>query len=159
MATLIDATYLQGCVTPDVYLRLFDRAGTGVADSTYVAACIARADSKVRMRVFAYLGALDAAGGTVDEAIKGACAQYAMLEAVVFNPMFGGKDDQAPFIAGAKLADDFFDRLARDDRNRVVTSAAGRARPVASVSNAQTADGTYTNPFSRAADGKDPSGY
>jgi hypothetical protein len=156
---IIAASDIQARVAPDVYLRMFDRDRDGVADAAYLTTCIATADSKVRMRLAAAFPIeVDAAGGTVDEAIKGACVSYACLEAVIYNPLFNGTQ-QAPFAALAKMADEFFDRLVRDNRNRPKTSAMGRAKPWAATVNSTDSTGAPTNPMTRVADGKDGSGY
>jgi hypothetical protein len=158
MPALITAADIEARVPPDEYLKLYDRDGDGVADAAFVTTCITTADSRVRMQLYAHVGAPDAAGGTVDEAIKAACVSYACLEAVLYTPLYSDAA-AAPYKAGADRADKFLERLAKDDRARVVTANTGRARPVASVSNATDADGLPTNPLGRAASGRDPSAY
>lgn len=161
MGTLITSADIQSRVPPDDYLKMFDRDRDGTPDAPVLATCINTGDSKVRMRTQAYFGgvALDDPHGAVDEAIKDCVVAYACECAVIYNPLYSDRD-AAPFRAAAKRADEFLDRLARDDRNRVVTAAGGRARPRAVLDNAVGSDGvTPTNPFNRAADGSDRTGF
>jgi hypothetical protein len=143
-------------VPADVYIRMFDRDGDGIADADVVESCIATADSKVKMRCYAAFGDdFDAIGGTVDEAIKAMTVAYAFIEAVMYNPLFTA-DDRGAFSGALKLADQFFDRLTKDNGNRVRTSAVGRAQPRGRVNNTLDENGVPTNPFTQAADRRTP---
>lgn len=116
------------------YLKLFDRTGVGTVDTAFVAQCIADGESEVNMRLFAALGnsTLDAAGGTVDAAVKRVAVTYAVRCALLLNPLLTDQDT-APYRNAFKWADDFLDRLCKDRQNRVVTSRAGITEPTASV--------------------------
>lgn len=141
------------------YLKLFDRAGVGVVDAAFVATCLADGTSEVDMRLRAAFGTtLDAAGGTVDAAVKRVAVTYAIRAALLLNPLLTDAD-AAPYKPAFKWADDFLDRLTKDKQNRLVTSEAGRAQPRPRTSQTATADGTPTNPFGRARDGSDGSAF
>lgn len=156
MGTYITAADLIARQTPDVFVRLFDRDGDGIADSDVIESCIATAESKVKMRCYAAFGAdFDALGGTVDEAVKGMTCAYAFIEAVMYNPLFTN-DDKGAFAGALKIADAFFDRLVKDNGNRVRTSAVGRAQPRGRVNNTVDEFNNPTNPFAQAADRKSP---
>lgn len=156
---MITASDIQARMTSDDYLKVFDRAGVGAADSGFVATCIADAESRVNMRLIAAFGTtLDAAGGTVDSAVKAACVAYAVSYAINLNPLITDAET-APYRRAVRDADEFFDRLAKDNATRAVTSPVGRARPHASLSNAIDDAGNPTNPLVRAADRRDGSAY
>lgn len=157
---LIEAADVSARVSAEDYLKLFDNTGAGTVNATFLAATLATACSEVAMATAAAFGgvALDADGGTADEALKAFAVYTAIKHALFGNPLCG-EGDAAPYAAAIKWADAFIERAAKDSRARPVTSVVGRARPRASVLNTQDAAGDYTNPFVRAADKKDPSGF
>lgn len=142
------------------YLKLFDLDGVGTVSATFLAACLADGESEVNMRLYAAFGeqTLAGASGTVDAAIKRAMVVYAIRCALMLNPLTGD-EDAAPFAKAFKWADDFFDRLTKDVKNRPVTSGIGRSKPRAEVINTEDAAGVSTAPLRRSADRQDPTGY
>ncbi len=160
MALYITAADLQALQDPETYVRLFDRNNDGIADADFVAKCIAIADSKVKMRCNSAFGGtdFDVEGGTVDEAIKAMTCAYAFVEAVMYSPIYTA-DEKNAFSGAKKAADEFFNALVKDFNNRPKTAGTRRAQPYARVTNTETTDGTPTNPFTRAADRRDPSAF
>jgi hypothetical protein len=148
-------------VSSDVYNRAFDRnaSGSDTEVDAFAQVCINDAESEIYMRIGAELpGLFTDNGATVDPAVVGHTVQVALWNGVKSNPSAGGEQD-APFLRAYKLAMDFFDRLLRDDRNRLRTSSGGRAQPRGNLDNAQDLSGVYNSPYSRAADRKDGSGF
>lgn len=150
---LISASDISSRFTADLYLKVFDKDRDGTADSAFVSQCISTAESIVSMRTRAAFGAdFDLSGGTVDEAIKGVVVDVAVWEAVKYSPL--QTDAKAPFRQSYNDAMAFLDRLVKDDRNRVKTSAVGRPSPRAEVRNGTNESGETTSPFRDVADGK-----
>lgn len=138
-------------------MRAFDRTGTGSADSAFVTLCINTAESEATMLCgAAFPGNFNDGGAAVDEAVKHHLCVMAHWAAV--SPQLSASPG-SPLGESYKLARKFFENLARDNFNRLRTSAGGRARPRARVANAQDSSGEYTNPFSRAADKKDKTAF
>jgi len=139
------------------YLKLFDRAGVGVVDVAFVATCIADGTSELNSRLQAAFGeTLDEAGGTIDPVMKRVASIYAIRAALLLNPLLTD-NDAAPLQKAFKWADDFVDKLTKDQQRRLVTSPVGRARPRPRVNNTTTDDGTPTDPFGRVRNGRDGS--
>jgi hypothetical protein len=157
----ITTTDVKARLSSDMYARVFDRNadGTSIEIDAFCTQCIADAESEINMRTRAYLTQyFNSNGATVDPAVISYEIDVVCMHAVKRYPSAQGERD-APFYRSYKLAMDFFDRLAKDDRNRLITSAGGRAEPVGNVNNVQQVDGTFNQPFGRSADGKDPSGF
>lgn len=156
---LITASDIQARMTTEAYDRVWDKDGTGSVDSSFQAVCIASATSEARMRCgAAFPEDWETNGATPDVAIVDHVCALAIYKGVRLNPSAGGQ--VSPYEKAYKEALDFFDRLSRDDRNRLRTSYGGRARPRADIENLTRAgDGVETNAYVRSADQKDPSGF
>lgn len=160
----IGAADIQARMSAQDYNRAFDRDGDGSSQkiAANVAQAIAEAQSWLNMRLGESLGPtvqLDAQGAVVDEFLKSHLCSVAIWSAVRYSPLAVG-DPKSPYRQAYVDAEAFVERLRKDDGARLQTSAAGRARPVASVSNLRGPDGlTPAGPFVRVADGKDGSGY
>jgi hypothetical protein len=148
-------------MSSDAYLRVFDRDGTGAADETFMETCAMDAESEASMRTGAsFPGYFDEDGATVDPAIIRHMVALTIYNAVRLNPSAGGGEKElGAFEKSNKQALDFFDRLSRDDRNRLRTGAGGRARPRAAAINTTDDCGEPTNPFTRVMDRKDSSRF
>jgi hypothetical protein len=141
------------------YLKLFDRAGAGVADAAFVATCLGDGQSELDTRLFAAFGeTLDAAGGQVDAVMKRVAVTYAIRCALLLNPLLTDAD-AAPYKAAFAWADDYVQKLTEDQEHRLVVSPVGRARPRPRTTQTTTPDGAPTNPFGRARDGVDGSNF
>jgi hypothetical protein len=154
---------LQARMSAADYARAFDRDGDG--DPTKIAnnatQAIKEATSWINVRLgeaFGPLVALDANGALVDEYVKSQLCAVAIWSAVRYSPLAVG-DPKSPYRQAFLDAEAFVERLRKDDGARLQTSAGGLAQPVARVANDITSDGTPTNPFARARDGLDGSGY
>ena len=159
MAYIVQATILAR-ISRDVGLRAFDRDGVGDIDAAFVATCIAEAQSEWDLRVGAsFPMPLDTNGAVVDERIKGALVAMALYCGWRYSPLATSSKD-GPFRQAYLDALDLADRLRKDDGARLKTAYGGPAKPLAVVGNIVQADGlTPTNPFTRIADSKDPSGF
>lgn len=152
--SLITSTDISARLTADLYQKIFDKDRDGTADTSFLATCISTAESQAMMRCrAAFRGeTFDQAGGTVDEAIKGILVDLAVWQAVKLSPLQNG--EKTPFRQAYEDALKFLDQLARDDRNRTVTSSVGRPSPRAEVRNGTNESGETTSPFRDVADGK-----
>lgn len=162
MSRYIFQADLAARVSNDTMLRVFDKEGTGAVNSTFAQLCCDNGESEFIMRCGAsFPGNFDDGGAVVDPAVKNAMCSIAFFKAVELNPSAAGTDKElGPYEKAFKRACDFADRLSKDDRNRLHTSAGGRARPRAAVTNDTNAVTTLpTNPFTRASDGTDGSNF
>jgi hypothetical protein len=160
MSTLFGIAAIKARMATEAYRRAFDREGTNVTGDidAFAQQCCDDAESEVTMRLGAsFPQALTANGAVVDLGIVRNLVRLALALAVELNP--SAFEDTGPFVAGRKLAYEFFDRLFRDDRNRVRTAAGGPAQPRARANNTTNATGTPTDPFTRSADGSDKTGF
>lgn len=152
--TLDDVTAV---LSPQAFARLAARSGGGTPDLTYANRIVAEVESTVRMITrAAFPAGLDAAGGTVDAAIVGACVDlWCELAA---SRHASAATEHAYMIAG-KRARDFLKALNRGADAQPVTSAAGRAQPVAAVAETTDDAGTSTRVYGDLADRQSRSGY
>lgn len=161
MAGEITIAEVQARIPADMWLRVFDRDGTGTADVAYAQQCIDDAISEAEMRLEASLpGYLAAKSAAVANAIKRRIAVMSLYNGVQFNASTAGQTDKdpAPYATLYKQACDFFDRLAHDDRNRPTDGTVAQPLPV--VDNVTQTDGVTPNsPWNRAASGQDPSAF
>jgi len=154
---LVSASDVQARLSSQAYARLFAKSGGATVDSTFLALCVAEAESQVRIWSQGHFPAgFDAAGGTVDTAIVGACVDVACYLAARRHP--SAQEGEA-YRRGFDDAREFFRALNRDRDARPVTSAAGRAQPRGTTNNTTDEAGDYTNPWSRVADRRDSSDY
>lgn len=158
MAGEITIADIQARVPAETWGRVFDRDGLGAADLVFAQTCINDAISEAEMRLEASLpGYLAAKSSAIADAIKRRIAVMTLYNGVQLNPSTAGQSDKepSPFLKIYKDALEFFDRLARDDRNR--TTDGTKSRPQAQAANAIDSSSRPTNPFTRSADGRDPS--
>lgn len=153
----ITSTDVSARLSSDAYLRLFDRNGTGAVDASFLQECIDDACSQWVMWTGAALpGDWTANGANVEPAVKRHLAWMTCYAAAQGFPGAGGGNPYRQHWLDAKA---FAADLSRDRDARLVTSAPGRPVPQAHLGNATNASGIPTNPFSRAANGEDGSGY
>lgn len=157
MATLFSASDIQARLSTQAYTRLYAKSGGATVDATFVSTIVAEADSAVRMITKAsFPDGFDAAGGSVDPAIIGACVDIANEIAASRHP--AATENSGYFLAGRR-ARDFLKSLNRDMDARPVTSASGRAKPRGRTNNTLDIAGEPTSIFSRISDRKDNSGF
>lgn len=143
-------------LSTQAHARLFARNGGTVVDTAFRDLIVAEAESRIRMlTAAAFPAGFDAAGGTVDEALKGAGVDIACGLAASRHPSAG---EGGAYVLAMTRAEEFLRKL-KADQARPVTSAAGPARPQAGSRNLTDDAGVPTNPFNRAADGRDATGY
>ena len=160
MAGEITVAEIQARIPNDTWLRVFDRAGTGSADTNFVQQCIDDAVAEIEMRVEASLPEyLATKSNAVNNAIKRRLAAVVLYFGVQLNPSAGGSEKEpGPLGKAYKEALEFFDRLARDDRNRLTDGTIAQTQAL--IDNETQADGlTANSPFGRAASGVDRSNF
>lgn len=155
---IITAADVLARLSPQAYTRLFAKAGGATVDTAFRDLCITETNSRVSMMcVAAFPAGFDAAGGTVDEGIKGlavdVCCGIAASRHTSSDPAFGA------YAKNRAAAEAFLVRLNTDANARPVTSATGRTAMQASNTNLNDATGQPTNPLIRAADGTDSSDF
>jgi hypothetical protein len=156
-------------VTADLYLQLFDRDEDGTVnevagpDADALTTAIATSQSVVDTELeIAYPDGLLANGGVVDPRVKAAQVMIALYESVRYSPAHTG-DKGSTFRAGYDEALKMLERVRRVMGAHLVTGAGG-AEPrqrTGDVQNATTTgvNGTPVLPYTRAADGRDPSAF
>jgi hypothetical protein len=155
---LITASDVQSRLSVQAYTRLFARSGGSAVDTGFRDLCISEANSRASMIcIAAFPSGFDAAGGSVDEGIKGLvvdiCCGIAASRHASSDPTMGA------YAKNKGAAEEMLRALNRDRDARPVTSASGRARPRAANVNLVDASGNPSNPLVRVADGTDPSDF
>lgn len=154
---LFVAADITGRLSTQAYAKLYAKNGAAAGvDTTFRDLLIAETESRVRMlTAAAFPGGFDAAGGTVDLAIVGACVDICNGLAASRHP---SASENGAYAFAQKNAEEFLRKL-KADQARPVTSAAGAAVPQAGSRNLTDAAGVHTNPFNRAADGSATTGF
>lgn len=153
---LIVAADVTARLSDQAYKRLFAKSGGSTADTTFRDLCISEANSRAAMLLEpAFPDGLDAAGGTVDEGVKGLVVDLCCGLAAARHP---SATDTAGWVKAMKDAEAMLRALKRDEL-RPVTSAAGRARARARYRGHEDAAGNPTNVFGRVRDGTDGSTF
>lgn len=157
MALLAKAD-IVGAMGAAAYARVFNRDGT--TDDAFVATRIALAESWWRLWTkAAFPDAADVHGSVVDPAILNALIDLACYAATYKTPGANGSPG-GPYRQGYLDAQALAKALTRDADARPDTAYAGaRARPRAVITNTTDASNVPTNPYGRAADRKDGSGF
>lgn len=159
MGIYIQQSDIQAAMSSDDYSRLFDRNGSGIAAEilAFTNLCIAFAESRINSVIQGRL--TTPLPAPIDVFVQGLAIDLACMRAARYHPAYVG-DDKSPYAIQAKEAMATLKDLVRDRDARTVTSNAGIAQPRARVDNTTQSDGvTPTNPFTRAADGTDTSGF
>lgn len=155
--TVLAASDVQARLSTKAYQRLFAINGGTTIDATFLALVVSEANSVGdTLTRAAFPDGFEGTGGTVDVAIVGAYCDIA-LEIAASRHLTA--NDASGYAFAGKRAREYLKSLNRDRDARPATSAAGRARPRAENSNVTDADGNPTNPYTRAADLKDNSGF
>lgn len=155
--SLISASDVQARLSTAAYSRLFAKSGGSTVDATFLALCVAEAESQVRIWTkAAFPGGFDATGGTVDIAIVGATVAVACYNAARLHP---SATEGEAYRRGFDDAREFFKALSRDQDARPVTAVTGRAKPRAAIANTTDASGVATNSYTRAASAQDATGF
>lgn len=155
---LITVADVTARLSAQAHTRLFARSGGATIDTAFRDLCIAEANSRASMICIAMFPAgFDAAGGTVDEGIKGLvvdiCCGIAASRHASSDPTLGA------YAKNKGAAEDMLRALNRDKDARPVTAATGRTALRATNDGLTDAAGTPTNPLIRAADGTDSSDF
>lgn len=153
----ITTTDVSALVPTDAYTRLFDPNGAGSVSASYLQRCVDDSCSQWQVWTGAALpGDWTANGSTVEGVVKRHIVNVVCYFAAAYYP---GAGTGNPYRQGYMDAKAFAEALNRDRDARLVTSAPGRALPRANLGNTQDPMGNYTNPYSRAANREDPSGF
>lgn len=148
---------VTGRLSTQAYARLFAKNGGATVDTTFRDLCIAQANSKFRILTrAAFPDGFYQTTDTPDPGVVGLIFDLCCGLASYAHP---AANDLAGYGANAARAEAMILRINRDADARPPGSAAGRSRPRSSVTNLTDSAGAYTNPLSRAADGKDGSGF
>lgn len=155
--SVLAASDIQARLSTKAYQRLFAINGGTTIDSAFLALVVSEANSVGdTLTRAAFPDGFEGTGGTVDVAIVGAYADIA-LEIAAARHLTA--NDGSGYALAGKRAREYLARLSRDKDARPATSAAGRARPRATITNVNDAYGNPTNPYVRSADGSDNTGF
>lgn len=156
---VIDATFLQAMLPADVYARVFDPNGTGTADSVYVAAMIAAAESTAEMLLNGGGSVVVPLTGTVDAGVKVAIARIALYEATRMQASDSPAGAKSSYRQGYEDAMKLLEGL-KTDRLRLVSANGGeRSYPRASATPTTNRDGNVGGEYGRSQDGRDATGF
>ena len=159
---------IKARVSAELYVQAFDRDGDGTVtddeagvDLDYINLCIADAQSIVDTELYdAFPDALNKDDAPVDVRIQSMMVGLALWCAVKYSPL-ATDDSKSPFRTFYK---DAMELIKRVRAGLEVRPVAGDPPPTSrrrqhNVQNTTNADGTTTLPYTRVADGRDPSDF
>lgn len=154
---IITSTDITGRLSTQAYTRLFAKNGGSTVDTTFRDLCISEANSAARVMLrAAFPSGLYSTTDTIDEGVKGAVVDMACWLAASRHL---SAEQQGGFWQAYERAVDLLKRISRDADARPPGSSATPSRPRASVTNTEDSAGVATNPYGRAADGRDGSAF
>jgi len=157
LTAIITTTDLTDRLSTQAYVRLYAKNGGSTVDSAFVATCLAEANSAFRVLTkAAFPEGVYQTTDTRDPGVVGwivdLCNGIAARRHTTYDPEGG-------YAVAAREARTHIKLLSRDSDARAPGSSAVSPVPRATNRNITGADGAYTNPYSRAADGRDGSGF
>jgi len=144
-------------LSTQAYARLFAKNGGATADTTFRDLCIAEANSIVRtMTRAAFPDGIYTTTDTLDPGVVGKAVD--LVCAIAASRHASYTEDGNYAILGRE-ARAFFKAMNRDADVRPPGASGVPAKPRASNLNITDSGGVHTNPYTRAADGSDGSGF
>lgn len=154
IATAADVT---ARLSTTAYNRLYAKNGGSTPDTTFLALCLAEANSLFRsMTRAAFPDGVYTTTDTLDPAIVGCVVDLANDIAASRHPSYDAENGYA--IKGSQ-ARAFIKQLCRDADARAPGSSAARPVPRAVNNNLTDSAGAPTNPYARAADRRTSSDF
>lgn len=154
---IVTSSDVTARLSTQAYARLFAKNGGNTADTSFRDLCIAEANSEIRsLTRAAFPDGIYATTDTLDAVVVGKGVD---LVCAIAASRHASYDEEGAYAQLGKAARAFFKALNRDHDARAPGSSAERPRPRATLANAQTEGGVYTNPYTRSADQRDGSGY
>lgn len=144
-------------LSTQAYARLFAKNGGATADTTFRDLCIAEANSEIRVLTrAAFPDGIYATTDTLDPAVVGKGVDLVCAIAASRHASYA-EDGNYAILGRAARA--FFKAMNRDADARAPGSSAERPVPRAANTNVTDSAGVATNPYTRAADRRDGSGF
>lgn len=154
---IITTADVTGRLPTSAYNRLFAKNGGSTVDTTFRDLCIAQANSEIRtLTRAAFPDGLYQASDTLDPEVVG---KGVWLVCAIASSYHLSTDETSGYGANGNRAREFFRALNRDQDARAPGSSAVRPAPRARNGNVTDAAGVPTNPYGRAADRRDGSGF
>ena len=157
LTAIITTTDLTDRLSTQAYTRLYARNGGATVDTTFVATCLAEANSKFRMWTkAAFPSGVYQTTDTRDAGVVGlivdVCNGIAASRHTTYDPDGG-------YAVAARAAKTDIKALNRDEDMRAPGSSAGSPVPRATNRNITDDAGVPTNSYTRAADRRDGSAF
>lgn len=154
---IVTSADVTGRLSTQAHARLFAKNGGATVDTTFRDLIIAEANSEIRaMTRAAFPDGLYATTDTLDAVVVGKGVD---LVCAIAASRHASYDEEGAYAQLGKNARAFFRALSRDTDARAPGSSAARPKPRATMQNDTDDAGVYTNPFTRAADRRDGSGF
>lgn len=148
---------VTGRLSAAAYTRLFAKNGGATVDATFLALCLAEANSLFRATTrAAFPGGVYSTTDTLDPALVGCVVDLCCEIAASRHASW---DAEGAYAVQGKRAREFMKMLNRDIDLRAPGSGAGIAKPRATNNNLTDAGGVHTNPYGRAVDRIDGSDF
>ena len=155
--SIVTSSDVTARLSTQAYARLFAKNGGATADTTFRDLCIAEANSEIRsLTRAAFPDGLYATTDTLDVVVVGKAVDLVCAIAASRHVSY---DEEGAYAQLGKAARAFFKALNRDNDARAPGSSAERPKPRATLQNDTDEAGVYTNPFTRAAERRDGSGF
>lgn len=156
-SAIIVTADVTGRLSTQAYTRLFAKNGGSTVDATFLALCIAEANSRIRtMTRSAFPAGLYSTTDTLDPEVVGRGVD---LVCMIAASRHLSNDETSGYHTNGKAAEAFFKALNRDADARAPGSTQGPPLPQAAVHNLTNASNVETNPYTRAADHQDSTGF